>query len=1529
MTIPKLAQQLYFDRPEQEDEEVLPVEPVQDEEQVVKELDQQDVEQPTQAIPALAKELYFKEDEPSSDDISLSREIAYGAAQEMTALGSAYQITKAGLRSAFDSDLSYEEARAEGEEKRQAEITKDFPEFKDRPETAGVITGRMAQALADPVTFFIPWAKAARAGKIASLTTAGTFGATDIALRQEALYGEVTPTEIGMGFGLGVLGGIVGEAGISLYNRAVKSKVTVKGPKGENIDKEVVIPAATEMPTITPQNSAAVNKTFQETYDQTIDVTENLGSITTELRNIEKRQKEIRDIRKKIEKDFKTTVNKVNRDDELYDLQFNTYSKLRDIPVQKIKLEKELNTLKDQAKELDDKLFMIYTKDMPNNLLDVYETSVLTGFKNGALSENFARGLVSELVKPVFGGVTGFGVGVTLTGEDQGNGLALSLAATGAMMMGFQKRIQSKKFQLIPKTITNAMGEEFVSNVKRHYFNTLKSVTASSHVQDLMSWSQPTVTYATKMFKMQGGGVKLGQAAKQLSVEEEATVQLGYWKNRYAEMLSQHDDEVMILAGRIVNDRNLKSNQFSFLTPQDRINPRFNESYNLSLKIDTFTNDFKIYAQSRGLDFTEETQYGLTQILNRSAVDESNYTEVISKLTDAFYLQRIKELKISKESKELLSIKEIQDRENFDWAKFVLNRKEIKKNKVLKKLHEKARKTAGEYLKTSTRQRNNSIWAKEESDAIFVSNNNIGRSREQEFVLNAARHFDKDRTLYDQESRAMVSDLFVDDPFETLKALTDNTVKIAEFVKRFGAKGEGIKKLFKDIDIVYKRAADPTSKYDNVKDLYREVPGIRAAADAEKKKIKDSLEAYFDVYGIEGKIANDAGQTAVMLAQTGLATTRLFKVAIPSLGDYLNTINNSGYKASFNAATEGIKKYLKGEKTFAKESLGLGITRKQIDGKDVGSIFKGTVSERAKAAYYQTLGRNQVDNLLTRELSDLILIDKQGKGLAKVQKKLTNFTKDFFEGVQLGRVTRTSRTFAFQSGVYRAMDIAQAIGKGKTKFLFQSKRGLQKEIDSLGLSQKDLRYLSQFEKIEDALQDQTARTYLKKAGIKSADRDSLIPTVGNRRLFSQSKNPFVKFLGSFLSWAQAKTSQTNALLARVEQGDHALFLRILASMPIYYTIRERQIALSSNKKYRESVAEEDYLEKIAETFAFSGNGNLWVEKARNMAKYDSTFAESVAPVVGFTEDMFEIITTPVKLMTDDEANTLLEVIGETTKEVSEVTPIVREVVPFVEQAFEEEDKSDLKRGYSKGGIVEGEDNVPFTKEDPADRINPYTGEPYQEQMSRLGFSNGGENIRENFLIQQQLWEGDHGDIPMLSPDEREVNLPESEKTYDIAYGHKLKKNELESGQIYGIPFVNPETKEYIPLTQDQKTYIQKKDIQQNVDTARQIGWDKKLEKRKLNWDSLDEKYKLVLEDLAYNVGGTKAGETWDKIFDSIKKEDRPAIVKNLRRKENNKNTEAMDNRAAKAAYNAGLIKNLEEAKKYGLSLATTTEIPQK
>ena len=46
-----------------------------------------------------------------------------------------------------------------------------------------------------------------------------------------------------------------------------------------------------------------------------------------------------------------------------------------------------------------------------------------------------------------------------------------------------------------------------------------------------------------------------------------------------------------------------------------------------------------------------------------------------------------------------------------------------------------------------------------------------------------------------------------------------------------------------------------------------------------------------------------------------------------------------------------------------------------------------------------------------------------------------------------------------------------------------------------------------------------------------------------------------------------------------------------------------------------------------------------------------------------------------------------------------------------------------RKPKTTGGLVSGPD-VPQTKENPADRINRVTGEPYQEQMDRLGFAEG-------------------------------------------------------------------------------------------------------------------------------------------------------------------------------------------------------------
>ncbi len=42
--------------------------------------------------------------------------------------------------------------------------------------------------------------------------------------------------------------------------------------------------------------------------------------------------------------------------------------------------------------------------------------------------------------------------------------------------------------------------------------------------------------------------------------------------------------------------------------------------------------------------------------------------------------------------------------------------------------------------------------------------------------------------------------------------------------------------------------------------------------------------------------------------------------------------------------------------------------------------------------------------------------------------------------------------------------------------------------------------------------------------------------------------------------------------------------------------------------------------------------------------------------------------------------------------------------------------------FAKGGLVKGKDDVPYTKENPADRVDPNTGQPYSAQMEELGLN---------------------------------------------------------------------------------------------------------------------------------------------------------------------------------------------------------------
>ena len=141
-------------------------------------------------------------DYTSLDGISTTRRIQYGAAQEPTIAGSTYRLLKAGVQATF-SDETFKESAQRIEKDRQEKILEEFPEFRGKKEDLTVLSGRMGVAIADPVTFFIPWVKIAKAGRLAQVSAGAAVAGTDVALREKALYGEVSAGNVGLGVLLG------------------------------------------------------------------------------------------------------------------------------------------------------------------------------------------------------------------------------------------------------------------------------------------------------------------------------------------------------------------------------------------------------------------------------------------------------------------------------------------------------------------------------------------------------------------------------------------------------------------------------------------------------------------------------------------------------------------------------------------------------------------------------------------------------------------------------------------------------------------------------------------------------------------------------------------------------------------------------------------------------------------------------------------------------------------------------------------------------------------------------------------------------------------------------------------------------------------------------------------------------------------------------------------------------------------------------------------------------------------------------
>jgi hypothetical protein len=299
------------------------------------------------------------------------------------------------------------------------------------------------------------------------------------------------------------------------------------------------------------------------------------------------------------------------------------------------------------------------------------------------------------------------------------------------------------------------------------------------------------------------------------------------------------------------------------------------------------------------------------------------------------------------------------------------------------------------------------------------------------------------------------------------------------------------------------------------------------------KLVANSIDAYFDRYGVA--MTGASKSSAAILGTLG-NLNMLGRVTITSLGDLIQPFQNS---SSWRAIIRGFKDTA----IRAKNQKGLAKALNQ-------DIDDGIRQALMKSAGFE--GRD-------------VLLNNAWVGLSPSQK----VNSLAFKGLGLEWLTGYARRFAYNTGVADAYYLSKTLNKLTKRGLTDS--GRAKRItyflnNNYGISTNKALTIGAAKNLDDAIINAGSKGAINEAGIITANRDALIPQVSNRLLFTQSNNQWVRLMGQFLSWAMAKSAQTNKILMRMENGSAKTLVKTLAVLPIYSGVQSlRELA-----KYGES-----------------------------------------------------------------------------------------------------------------------------------------------------------------------------------------------------------------------------------------------------------------------------------------------------------------------------------------------------------------------
>jgi hypothetical protein len=1175
------------------------------------------------------------EDKVDDEEPTTAQKIELGASLERHTLGNLFRTVKAGVAT-LSNNKTFQDNIKQIEEERRTKIFNTLEEkygtsFREHENDAATITGRVGVAIADPVTFFIPWAKVAKLGKLTATGVGAGIGAADMALYEYSAYGEVNPNNVLFGAAVGGGSSLLGSVVANRYRSVDGDEINLG--KIDNPEVDTVVKSSVkdeEVITLTSKEINDLDNGIQKLVKENPVILKELEASPILVNMYRKAKNDILnyDNAKSLESKFNPSTGQLDFPDIA---RLDVKNKVRLSPTKLKNLKKK----SDEAKRfLADDYFDLMKKTALGQV-EVVDGQLKILSKDFELTDSLLKTVLNESFRPLFGGGVGFTAGTFIGDED--DTINYTLIGAGMTFGLMYNRVKDADY-LLKGQKEKAFG--IIENESaRMLHNFLKVKGSGTTANRLVNHGDELEVIGRNLFT-----VLDGKHRGILSAEESSDLMKDLFSRIVSEVVQDASEAQRIAAGKIATKTATRAEikALGFTTKEMK-------------DIDTLASNSKLfvrenlkYVQDAGVTVKQIDNYDLPQMYVQSKV-----------LGSAVESRKIIENALIAEFPK--------------WDKITI--------KTLQEHYPEINKTAN--VKDVAKIIVENISGRGTSS--MFKDDNIGSGILGKFVgIPELKNFQKERIFKSLEARKILEPILEKDIKIILNTLVKNTTKGTEFARKIGENGELLNITYARIRGKYERGLINEREYkDKVKTLSK------------------TINAYF---GTLHKSAADPFQSN--LGKDGFAlltflsnTTMLPRSIIPQLGDFLQPFQNSSVYSAFRGFAEASKK----------DSLA---SKYRIGGEGVFGIGKGDIASTVN---------KDIDAALSSGLHPS----------TKFQEKLSEWTQTFFKFNLMAPATNFAAKGAFSTGIDETFNIAKKIGTNKT-----ISPALKNKLNYYGVSMKEIQTLNKFKNVQDAIKSEAGERILVKAGNRAKIRDVGLPGVGNRQFFAQSNNPAVKSAGLFLSWAQYKVAQMNSLIKRVEDGDLKLAIKMLGTIGIFAGLREAQIAASPAREYYEKNEPENFSAKWwGEGAALSG---LIDWRAEKISRIFGTWAGSgygtatsaISPLFGLIDRWYNNIGKTYRNLEagDYEGATVsglrtLPLGGELVDYTNRASQILTEEKLLEDKANRKSTKGyDPVRGYATGGLVKGKDDVPYTKENPANRVDPFTGQPYSSQMEELGLN---------------------------------------------------------------------------------------------------------------------------------------------------------------------------------------------------------------